>query len=187
MSTKHYHAYVEKKGRYTRKTRWGWVLAGIVSALIIGAYGVHIAHGMNITAKVLSPCKQVSKAHYDCTEDMDLLKEWRAWENSQKPLIFKAIQTRYARKDSCHNPKDGKCLTAIGRDTKEGVTVACPRNIPLGTRLLIEGVGERRCEDRYAKYLDMKRGLPTIDIFTEDANLHTVPAYRIALVTILHD
>lgn len=82
-------------------------------------------------------------------------------------MKIKALITRYSRKDSCHYPQGNKCLTAAGRDTKEGVTVACPRNLKLGTKVLIDG-HVYTCEDRYSTYLDAKRGLPTFDIFTED-------------------
>ena len=105
--------------------------------------------------------------------------------DEEKSVSFKAIRTRYSRADSCHYPKDGKCLTAIGKDTEEGRTIACPRNIALGTRLLIEEK-EYVCEDRYATWLDGKRGLPTIDVFAEADTLHALPAYKQVLVTVLH-
>ncbi|MFN0225916.1 MULTISPECIES: 3D domain-containing protein [Paenibacillus] len=38
--------------------------------------------------------------------------------------------------------------TASGNPVRAGVTVACPKELPFGTRLLIEGVGERVCTDR---------------------------------------
>lgn len=38
--------------------------------------------------------------------------------------------------------------TASGRMPVVGVTVACPRSLPFGTRVWIEGMGERRCDDR---------------------------------------
>jgi hypothetical protein len=89
--------------------------------------------------------------------------------------------------DSCHNPKivNGKklCLTAIGRDTHEGVTVACPRFIKLGTKVEILGK-TYICEDRYSTYLDKLRKLPTFDIFLEKENLWKMPGKQIADVTI---
>lgn len=39
-------------------------------------------------------------------------------------------------------------ITASGKPAQTGVTVACPPDIPFGTRLDIEGVGERVCFDR---------------------------------------
>lgn len=42
----------------------------------------------------------------------------------------------------------GYGITASGDDVREGYTVACPPELAFGTRLEIEGVGERVCTDR---------------------------------------
>ena len=156
-----------------------------------------------------NPCVKVMEARngnpaeYDCTEDIETVKKWAAYERQKleqekaetEAIIkelegkkIKAVITKYSREDSCHNPKvvNGKtlCLTAIGRDTKEGTTVACPRNIKLGTKVEIMGK-TYVCEDRYSAYLDEKRGLPTFDIFLEKGSLGSMPGKRIATVTIL--
>lgn len=39
-------------------------------------------------------------------------------------------------------------ITASGTRVREGVTAACPPEMPFGTRVHIEGVGERVCQDR---------------------------------------
>lgn len=39
-------------------------------------------------------------------------------------------------------------ITASGRKVQAGVTAACPRELPFGTRLRIENVGVRVCYDR---------------------------------------
>lgn len=44
------------------------------------------------------------------------------------------------------HPNYGK--TASGTYVKEGRTVACPKNLPFGTKVDIEGLGVRYCEDR---------------------------------------
>lgn len=44
--------------------------------------------------------------------------------------------------------------TASGKMPRAGVTVAGPRRIPLGTRVRIEGVGERVVQDRLARRYD---------------------------------
>lgn len=74
--------------------------------------------------------------------------------------------TQYSRADSCHNVVNGKCLMASGKEVYEGA-VACPRDIPLGTKILLDDT-EYTCEDRYAKWLDDKREYPTIDVFVEE-------------------
>jgi 3D (Asp-Asp-Asp) domain-containing protein len=42
----------------------------------------------------------------------------------------------------------GYGITASGESVREGITVACPPSMAFGTRLEIEGVGERVCTDR---------------------------------------
>ncbi|WP_082341151.1 3D domain-containing protein [Sporosarcina globispora] len=42
----------------------------------------------------------------------------------------------------------GYGITASGTTVSEGRTVACPKSIPFGTKVNIEGVGLRICEDR---------------------------------------
>ncbi len=46
--------------------------------------------------------------------------------------------------------------TASGSKPKQGVTVAGPRGMPLGTRVFIEGIGERIVQDRLSKKYDSR-------------------------------
>lgn len=39
-------------------------------------------------------------------------------------------------------------ITTSGRHVRENHTIACPKSIALGTRLEIEGLGVRTCDDR---------------------------------------
>ena len=52
---------------------------------------------------------------------------------------------------------------ANGKLPTAGITAAGPRSLPLGTKLVIEGVGERIVEDRQSKRFDDR-----IDIFMPD-------------------
>lgn len=81
---------------------------------------------------------------------------------------YTAWTTKYSRADSCHNRKGDKCLTAIGQDTQEGITVACPRHLKLGLKVRILG-HTYTCHDRYAQWVQNRQG-DTYDIFTEDYN-----------------
>ena len=47
-------------------------------------------------------------------------------------------------------------LDASGRHPVAGRTCAAPRSVPLGTRLYIDGVGERVVTDRTALWVDRK-------------------------------
>lgn len=47
-----------------------------------------------------------------------------------------------------HPGDKGYGVTTSGEHVREGITAACPPSLPFGTRLEIEGVGERVCEDR---------------------------------------
>lgn len=107
-------------------------------------------------------CRKVGGHEWDCG-DQDLRKKLEVMTDR----TYLAGITEYSRRDSCHNMKGNLCLTAIGRDTKEGVTVACPKRLKLMTRVRIEGIGERVCEDRYANWVQAKHG-DTFDVFTED-------------------
>jgi 3D (Asp-Asp-Asp) domain-containing protein len=42
----------------------------------------------------------------------------------------------------------GYGMTASGEPVREGITAACPPSMAFGTRLEIEGIGERVCFDR---------------------------------------
>lgn len=92
-----------------------------------------------------------------------------------KTMVWGAPQTvsvsAYSLKESCHNKKSGVCIAANGEAPFEGITVACPRSVPLGTRVRITfDTGTDWvyfCEDRTAKWIEEKYG-PTIDIFMND-------------------
>lgn len=56
------------------------------------------------------------------------------------------VITTYCPSRACGALDHG--ITSSGRHALEGRTVACPPEMPFGTRLLIERVGFRTCEDR---------------------------------------
>lgn len=135
----------------------------------------------------LEPCLKLGAHQYFCGDDAGKDSKLVELYNENQELKSKRVKakiTMYSRKDSCHNPSGNKCLTAAGRDTKAGVTVACPRNLKLGTKVMIDGF-TYTCEDRYSTYLDAKRGLPTFDIFTEDQSEALKWGIKERVVTIL--
>ncbi|MGM9986340.1 MAG: 3D domain-containing protein [Bacillaceae bacterium] len=50
-------------------------------------------------------------------------------------------------------------VTASGKKVKEGITIACPPQIKLGTKLYIEDIGIRTCEDRGSAIKGLKLDL----------------------------
>lgn len=139
-------------------------------SLQIGAPEAMAEETVSTDTMDLSPCLKLAKGQYFCGDDAgkdSKIKDLYDENMKLKSREVKAYITMYSRKDSCHNPRGNECLTAAGRDTKAGTTVACPRNLKLGTKVMIDGF-VYTCEDRYSTYLDAKRGLPTFDIFTED-------------------
>jgi 3D (Asp-Asp-Asp) domain-containing protein len=56
-------------------------------------------------------------------------------------------------------------ITASGKRVQAGKTAACPPSMPFGTRIEIEGVGERVCEDRGAAITEGR-----IDVYMPELN-----------------
>jgi 3D (Asp-Asp-Asp) domain-containing protein len=67
-------------------------------------------------------------------------------------MIFtNAVTTAYCLCSLCCG---GNGVTASGDVPVQGVTVAAPRSVPLGTVVWIEGIGRRVVQDRTAKRFD---------------------------------
>jgi 3D (Asp-Asp-Asp) domain-containing protein len=56
-------------------------------------------------------------------------------------------------------------ITASGKRVQAGVSAACPPSMPFGTRIEIEGVGERVCHDRGAAITEGR-----IDVYMPELN-----------------
>lgn len=56
-------------------------------------------------------------------------------------------------------------ITASGEPVREGVTVACPPSMSFGTKLEIEGVGRRICQDRGGAITEGR-----LDVYFDDLN-----------------
>jgi len=108
---------------------------------------------------------------FECTDDVGTMRKWMDYEHKKLSEAKKisAVITYYTRESSCHNPKwvNGvrQCLTAAGVDTEEGVTVACPKSLRLGTKVEIYG-HTYTCTDRTADWVQDRNGA-TFDIFVE--------------------
>ena len=87
-------------------------------------------------------------------------KQAKLWENLEVGKKFTVNASAYtAAADEC-GKSDG--ITASGLKVAEKRTLACPRELPFGTKLRIEGMGEYRCEDRGGAIKGNK-----IDIYVE--------------------
>jgi 3D (Asp-Asp-Asp) domain-containing protein len=57
------------------------------------------------------------------------------WVDGPEDIKIMVTITSYSPKETCK----GKCIMADGKEPVEGVSIACPREIKLGTKVVIEG------------------------------------------------
>jgi len=75
----------------------------------------------------------------------------------------------------------GYGVTASGTTVSEGRTVACPKSIPFGTKIYIEGFGYRICEDRGSAIVEGH-----LDIYVDSLTKARKLGRQKLLVTILN-
>ncbi len=76
-----------------------------------------------------------------------------------------ATVTAYCPCLKCCGVMGGTGTTASGKQAVQGVTVAGPRSLPMGTKVLISGLGIFTVQDRLAKRYDDR-----FDVFFTDHN-----------------
>lgn len=87
----------------------------------------------------------------ELTADEKKLARWKEkqahlWAKLETGKRFTINASAYtAAADEC-GKSDG--ITASGLKVEANRTLACPKELPFGTKLKIEGMGEFRCEDR---------------------------------------
>lgn len=92
------------------------------------------------------------RGFYDCPAVVDCVEETNndGAENTEVEEIQQSIEeyviTAYCPCAKCCGKSDG--ITASGVKATEGVTVAMDKSIPFGTKIYIDGVGERIVQDR---------------------------------------
>lgn len=97
------------------------------------------------------PDKATVSANGELTGDEKMLARWREkqanlWDRLETGKHFTINASAYtAAADEC-GKSDG--ITASGLKVAEARTLACPASYPFGAKILIEGLGEFRCEDR---------------------------------------
>jgi 3D (Asp-Asp-Asp) domain-containing protein len=83
-------------------------------------------------------------------EETIVLSRWKEkqaekWENLPKEKFLVNASAYTAAADECGKSNG---ITSSGLRVEENRTLACPPSFPFGAKIYIDGVGERRCEDR---------------------------------------
>ena len=81
----------------------------------------------------------VEEVNNDGAEDREI-------ETVQQSVGEKYVITAYCACMQCCGKNDG--ITASGAQAVEGVTVAMDKSMPFGTKIYIDGIGERIVQDR---------------------------------------
>lgn len=84
--------------------------------------------------------KKKKKEKVNVSRGKDSSNEWYWYEVTFYTAGYESTQKKKGDKDYG--------ITASGNFVKEGQTAACPKSIEFGTKLYIEGIGYRVCEDR---------------------------------------
>lgn len=79
-----------------------------------------------------------------------ILARWKAKQTAKWSALPKE---KFIINASAYTTAADECgkndrVTSSGLKVEEGRTIACPPEFPFGAKIYIEGVGERRCEDR---------------------------------------
>ena len=82
------------------------------------------------------------------SKDVIVIEQPVQADEVQQSLTYKGVYkiTAYCPCERCCGKTDG--ITASGEKAVEGVTVAMDKSIPFGTKVYIDGVGERIVQDR---------------------------------------
>lgn len=163
-----YYRYQVPSQRPRRIQEISRVLTG--AAIICGIIFALQAYAGNFSASPKIEAGTEQASHVDTKYQVDLTDAATANVAAQVKRWYSnmtASVTGYSLQESCHNRKNGVCIAANGKAPRQGITVACPRSVPLGTRVTIPGMGEYTCQDRTARWIEEKYG-PTFDIFMKD-------------------
>lgn len=120
--------------------------------------------GTVTSVQYVPPCVEIGERAYDCSERIEDVKRFKAWELSQKNYpSFKATVTAY---NSVPGQTDASpCIAANGKDIcalhKQGIST-CAAAMPFGIKLEVDGFGTCIVMDRlapkYANRVDIHMG-----------------------------
>jgi len=128
----------DKIGRARRLRNRRFVGMYVVGVLAGASWAYTIIEGSRVVGDMMTPRVYASSKGAEVVESAEHDQEWK-----------EAVVTAYTAGDG-YTPGT---VMASGRTVYVGA-VACPRDIPLGTVVEIEGVGIRMCEDRKALRFD---------------------------------
>jgi 3D (Asp-Asp-Asp) domain-containing protein len=92
--------------------------------------------------------EKVKKENKDLTKENNQIKKVLADREEVKQVFDVTAYTAGYESTQKRKGDKGYGLTASGTYVKEGRTIACPPSMEFGTKVKIEGVGLRTCEDR---------------------------------------
>jgi 3D (Asp-Asp-Asp) domain-containing protein len=134
--------------------------------------------GATLNTKEISECEHWARQFNDTpgfyvTTAEQAQCDYHGVRLHQPPKLetFNARVTAYSPRETCEGGKVDKCITAMGVKPVVGRTVACPRRLPLGTRVMFTQGNMTwyfTCEDHYAKWVQEKYG-DTVDVFVDSA------------------
>lgn len=98
----------------------------------------------------ISEKKQLLSSEESMSDEEKILSRWKEkqaekWAALPKEKFLVNASAYTAAADECGKSNG---ITSSGLRVEENRTLACPPSFPFGTRIYIDGVGERRCEDR---------------------------------------
>ena len=82
----------------------------------------------------------------DCVEEVQSDGAENTEIETVQPIVEEYVITAYCHCTKCCGKSDK--ITASGVEATEGVTIATDKSIPFGTKIYIDGVGERIVQDR---------------------------------------
>lgn len=163
----------DEMGRYTRKANYKAISFFAFMAVIMAAYVYHItlpakAQNSPVSAtqteqaeEMVSDCTNTLERNFDCNTDIEIMKQWKAFEDAGKPVKFTASAYTSEPRQTDSSP----CISASGDDIcklhAQGMRIAASNDLPL--RSTFEYAGETwhvldRMNKRYT-------GTNTVDLY----------------------
>ena len=151
---------------------------------------VAIAVGMLVWNEIAkaAECREIAPHQFDCTDPNLLIPKNQTWY--VKVETIEVVTSKCTPTETCPGGNYHKCRNAVGKIPQKGISVACPRAIKFGTRIILRSLDGTRsksdehvytCDDRTSS----RRGIEgRFDIFETDYNKAKVYGLQKKKVTI---